>query len=512
MTALSYEMAWTASLSLALLYKATYSAPMIERGSDKGLGQMVLSGSAWLIGARFGRTFITLFGMMALARLLTPADFGVLAFSTSASLLSLVIVEGLIDYPAIREDGLSLDILRSLIWLSIGVTTCFSAMLWVAAPALEAALAFPHLSLGLRAMVPVSLAQVPFVAASAVLRRQHQFGVAARLSLLTVALYVAIAIALAVAGFGLWSVLIGQVVAQIVTAFLIVRAAKLPIAPPRRFIFEETLHIGSWGAVTRLLGWAWTNVDTVAVSIALGPVATGLYSRAYNINVQAKEPFAAIDQTLRQAFAALKHRDGGFAKQNMMALRLVTLLSSFAGAAMIILRLPIVLLLLGDQWSGAAPALGLLAISLPARIARLYFDSLAISTGNMRVLATRHAIILALIVGGLFVAAPHGIAWVAATVSIVLYITLPLVSSGGKEADGSDWRSVIKAMAPGLAFSTILVLIAEFCIPPQFEHNFWIGLSLRFTILGLGLIALLWFTPNAWLGEKIASMRNRLRT
>lgn len=481
----------------------------IGRGSGKGLSRMIFSGSAWLIGARIGRTLITLIGMAILARLLTPSDFGVLAFATSATVLSLVVIEGVIDYPALREDELSTGIVRSLLWAGLAVTAIFSVILWLGAPALERLIEFPDLTLGLRAMIPVCLAQVFFVAGSALLRRQHRFAISAQISVLSVALYMIVAVVLAAQGIGLWSVLVAQIFAQIVTAIVVAMASKMPLLPPRRFDFGGSLHVGGWGAASRLVAWGWTTIDKLAVSLALGPVATGLYSRAYNINVQAKEPFVAIDQTIRQAFAALKKREGGFVAQMIMALRLMTMLSGFTAAAIIILREPIVAVLLGSQWTAAVPALALLAVGLPARIARIYFDSLTISLGSMRGLVIRHLAILVVITAGLYLFADRGIAWVAAVVSATLYLSLLFAVGRSERAAGAGPLAITSAMLPGLAFAGLLVAVTE-AASIALHGSTIIDIGLRIILLAAAAIAVILLCPRGWLGERLASKRSAL--
>jgi O-antigen/teichoic acid export membrane protein len=478
----------------------------IGRGSEKGLSRMIFSGSAWLIGARVGRTLITLIGMAILARLLTPSDFGVLAFATSATVLSLVVIEGVIDYPALREDELSTGIVRSLLWAGLAVTAIFSIILWFGAPALERLIAFPDLTLGLRAMIPVCLAQVFFVAGSALLRRQHRFAISAQISVLSVALYMIVAVVLAAKGIGLWSVLFAQIFAQVVTAIVIAIASQMPLLPPRRFDFGGSLHVGGWGAASRLVAWGWTTIDKLAISLTLGPAATGLYSRAYNINVQAKEPFVAIDQTIRQAFAALKNREGGFVAQMIMALRLMTLLSGFTAAAIIVLREPIVAVLLGSQWTAAVPALALLAAGLPARIARIYFDSLTISLGSMRGLVIRHIAILAVIAAGLYLFADRGIGWVAAIVSVTLYLSLLSAVGKAERAAGATTMAIGGAMLPGLAFGALLVALAE-SASIAVHAPALPDIALRAFILALGAAALGIFCPAGWIGEKLDRKR-----
>jgi O-antigen/teichoic acid export membrane protein len=51
----------------------------LDRGSGSNMGRTLFRGTAYLIGGRVARTTITISGIAVLARLLSPADFGVVA-------------------------------------------------------------------------------------------------------------------------------------------------------------------------------------------------------------------------------------------------------------------------------------------------------------------------------------------------------------------------------------------------------------------------------------------------
>lgn len=483
----------------------------IGRGDHKGMGRTILKGSAHLLGGRVARTLINLVGMMVLARLLAPADFGVLALATTATILSLVILEGVIDYPAIRNDDLTREGLRSLIWAGVLVMLLFGLLLWTIAPLAERELDFPHLANALRAMIPVCIAQVFFVAGLGILRRHHRFGAASVQSVITVLLYIGIAIALVALGYGLYGVLAGMVVANIVSAVVLASLAKLPVMPPHSLsTMRQHVHLGGYGALSRLLNWAWASVDTLAASILLGPTAAGLYSRAHNINVQAKEPFLAVDQTMRQAFASGKSNGPAVGAQMVAALRLVTIASGFIAAAIIILRDEVVLVLLGTQWAAAALPLAILAAGLPPRIARMYFDGLAVVVGDVRGMAVRHILLLALMLAGLALFAQRGLPWVAAAMTVPLYLSLLFATGAQERAVIGPVGRMLAAMLPGMALAIALVALAELIIRPLAADHVLLRAALDCAILGIVALLLALFVPDRWLGQAAARLRQRL--
>ena len=81
---------------IAPLCGPVLSAPVqSETGGPRPLAARAASGSAWLIAARMGTRAIDLATLMLLARLLTPADFGVVA----VAMVLVQIVEAVFELP-----------------------------------------------------------------------------------------------------------------------------------------------------------------------------------------------------------------------------------------------------------------------------------------------------------------------------------------------------------------------------------------------------------------------------
>lgn len=484
---------------------------LIERGGHSGASRAILIGSGQLLSGRVARTAMSVIGMVILARLLTPADFGVLAWGTAVTVLSLVLLEGLIDYPAIRDDALTTDSLRGLIWAGICITGGLSIVLWFAAPMAERLVAFPRLAFTLRAMIPVCLSQVFLVAGLSILRRKHRFGAAAMISVFTIAAYMLLAVLLVVAGKGMPGVIIALVVANLATAVILQRMADLPVLPPRDFrAIRTNIHVGGMGALSRLLAWGWTNIDTLAISLALGPAATGLYSRAYNITVQAKEPFLAVDQTMRQVFATKKSNGADIRAQLLTSLRMVTLVSALLAACLVMLRDEVIFLLLGPKWEHAAIPLAILALGLPARVARLFFDGLSVLVGDMRGLALRNALILLMMAGALAATAHFGIGYVAASATMPLYIAL-LFSVGAQERLViGGLRDMLLAMLPGLLIAAALVALDDVVLRPSLATSMPVHILAVAALTSVTGALLAIYAPPHWIGVTGQRIRTML--
>jgi O-antigen/teichoic acid export membrane protein len=465
---------------------------------------MVATGSIWLVAARIAQSLIAIAGMAVLARILSPQEFGVLAISHAQVLLLSAITIGFIDFPAVREDDLSDEGLKTLIWGCLALVGAFAVITWFGAPLAQRLLDFPHLADIMRARIPATFIFVIATAGMAVLRRAHRFRAISVLSLVNISTYIVLTVIMALAGLGMWSLVLGHLAAISTIAFLVVRMGNIRLAPPRRFDLQSLGRPALMGALSRAIIWAWSNIDTVAVGFIAGPAITGLYNRAYNINHHLKEPFAVLDSTLRQALAILKTRTTGYADQVDQALRIIMIGAAFVAAAVISARVEIVLLLLGQEWRPASGILYYLAMGLPARAVLVFLDGLSASVASLGATVLRNLVLLGLVIVGVIVAAPFGAKAIAGAVSGALYVGvfLPL----GPTARGTTLPRMVKAMAPGVLIGVGLVVAGAVVRDMMPTSSVWrgVGLASFFAAAFAGLALLL---PDSWLGSALAGLR-----
>lgn len=431
------------------------------RGASTSVSRLLLSGGAWSLASRFGQSFVMLGGTMVLARLLAPSDFGVVAISTSLCVLMLVVAEGFIDYPVLRKTDLSDGQLRSLVWAGLGLMAALALVFGLVAPLIEQAFAFPGLAGAIRLSGVIFLTQTVMVAGRAVLRRQHRFRETGLLVVVSALVYVTTAIALALAQWGVWSLVVGQIASSAMLALLLARAAGLSLRWPERFELDDVLHMGGMGLTSRVLAWFWSAIDTIAVGLASSATATGLYSRAYNLSTQVKEPFASLDHPVRQALSVSRTDEAGYQAVFRETTRLILILTTQTSVCVAVMSGPIVALLLGAQWAAATPVFAILALGIPARVANNLLDGDAVVDGDMARMVGRHVLLAVLIGAGSIVAAPYGIKYVAAVVVCSLYLPV-FVYVSLRNGVGASWRNavtVLPALASGSATYGIFAVL-----------------------------------------------------
>jgi O-antigen/teichoic acid export membrane protein len=350
------------------------------------LGRLVRVGLGWSFLNNLLVRIGTVLAGIVLARILTPADYGVLA-------VALVAFEALLS---INELGVSLAIVRwpgdvrriapTVMTLSIIGSVGFYAIAFVAAPSFAAALNAPAATGVLRLLcVAVMLDGITAVPAG-LLNRGFQQDRRMLADLASLVVFSGVAIFLASRGLGAWSIAWGRVAGNVVSAVAVTLLASVRFRPGfDGAAARELLAFGMPAAGSSLLVFAMLNVDYVVVGGLLGPVALGFYMLAFNLSSWPVTMFSmAVRRVALAGFSQLQKDPTalrfGFARSFGLlmaaAIPVSALLSGFA--------LPLVRFVYGAKWEPAASALRWLAILGALRVAlELSYDFL-IAAGRSR--------------------------------------------------------------------------------------------------------------------------------
>lgn len=487
----------------------------LARGQGDSLSSLVVKGTGLLLGGRIARTLVTIIGTGVIARLITPEDFGVVAVASMLLVLGRALLEGLIDVPTIREDDIDEDGLANLIWSGLLLTAVLYAAIYMLAPLLEHLLNADRYTKVVRVIALSLFFQPLTVAGNALLRRQHRFAVVGVHLFLGGVSYVSVAGTLAYLGFGVWSLVYGQLTSVALVMIGLVFTSGTPLHPPLRLHPQSAWQSGGKPLQARILIWSTANVDTLLASAVLGPHGAGIYSRAYNIVTQFKEPFGALDQAVRQAFIADKELPTPSQDEPswiFSGLRLIFTVSAIMAGLVIAMREPIVMILLGDQWTDAVQPLAILAASFPARIARMYLDSFSYAKGSITHLVKRNLILLVVMTTGLVVFAHHGVAAIACVVAFGHIVSLIFTGGDVDRAYMGSLPQRLLATIPGVLVGVLLVSLGEAVSGLAGLQNTLLDWTLRaaYLVLFIGVTGSM--IPDSWLTPSIARKRQLVVT
>lgn len=189
----------------------------------------------------------------------------------------------------------------------------------------------------------------------------------------------------ALLGYGPMALALGQVASQLAIVVGLYVTTRLPF----RLAFDQGIAKESVSfclplAAANLLSWLLLSIDNLVVSRMLGPTQLGLYALAFNIS---SWPMNAIGQSIRVvALPAFSRLDSAAHRSRALVTANGPLwaVSLMMGTVLATLAAPIVVLLYGERWAGAAVALVGLGLFGALRVAFDLIATFLIAVGATR--------------------------------------------------------------------------------------------------------------------------------
>ncbi|CAN5115809.1 lipopolysaccharide biosynthesis protein [soil metagenome] len=373
------------------------------------LGHTASRGVAVTMGGLWSKTLIQMLSTIALARLLEPADFGLIAM--------VMAIVGVADL--VRDFGLTGAILQtrdltsrqwsSLLWLSAGLGAGLMLLIAACAPLIAGLYGEDRLVVLTLAIAPTLLVNGLAMPMQAAVQRNLNFGKLAQIDVTSMVFGVVLSIAAAAAGWGVWSLVIFAGAGQVYRLAALWRAAQPHFGPPR--VSRDVIPlVGTGGSIfgVQLLNYAARNVDNVIIGHQLGPAALGQYSRAYALFLlplqQLTGPLGRVALPVLSKLQDDGERYRRYVRAALLVIGYVSLPTYAIAAAA---STPLFGLLLGSGWNEAADIFALLAIAGVAQAIGNVQGWLYITLGRAHRQLGYYIVTRPIVIGMFFV----GIAW-----------------------------------------------------------------------------------------------------
>lgn len=320
-------------------------------------GVSALASEGVLVAARLAAT-------MVLARLLTPADFGLVAMvGTWTRLVSQFRTMGLASVTVQRRE-IDDDQLSFLFWANVAIGAVATGLTALLAPLVARFYGEPDLLVLTLALSASFLLMGGSGQHEAVLRRRLRFGTIAGLRTAAAVASTAIGVGAALAGAGVWSLVIMQLTSVVLLTLLLSVGSGFRASRPKLRVRDaaEMLRFGGRLTLSRLLGYATRNTDDIVVGRFFGDAALGFYSRAYQLLLFPIQRLTTpLTGVIVPVLSRLQDDPDRLRRSYRRALGVVTMLTMPIVAGCFVVADELFPVLLGDQWGRAVPLFKLLA-------------------------------------------------------------------------------------------------------------------------------------------------------
>lgn len=427
-------------------------------GGDARLGHRTAWGVVWALLTTAGGRAISLVTLAVLARLLAPAEFGVLAFALAClayldTIGDLGTGVALVYWPArwreVAQVTFVTGLASSVVWF---------AVIWLLAPAIASFFGTSAATPILRALAWSFPIRALGTTHDAILQKELRFRARMLPELVMATVKAGVSIALAFAGFGVWSLVWGQLGGLAAwSASLWAISGWRPTWTYPRDLARPVLAYGRGIVGVNIVSSIIHRADLLVVGRMLGAASLGIYQIAGRIpDIGVSTVVGITGKVLFPAFSRLRADGRDLRAGYLTALRYVTLLTIPTAIGLAALAEPLVEVAFGARWAPAAPILRALAVYAGVRSLGSYTGDLLKATGQSGMLARlglarAAALIPAMIAGARFGAT--GVAWaLVAVTSAYLVVSLAIA----RRESGASYGEMLAAVRAPLAGGAVL--------------------------------------------------------
>lgn len=459
--------------------------------------------AAWALVGVGGQQVMRFAVVIILARLLAPAEFGIVAAAQIIIAFADTFVDFGIGVGLVRAKELDPATEKSAMTLVLASSAVLAVLIVVGSGPLSSLLGIGEV----KAVLPWVALAFFFNGGTGpllqLLYRSSRFREVSMVQLVSNGLgYGAVSVTLAALGYGYWA-LVGGMVAQSLIQFGLAFALRplLPSLRPSWSKLRPILHFGTGMLIANQLNTLARRGDNWVAGRFLGASALGFYSRAYSLMDLANQvPGVIFGRVLMPHFARRAHSSD----EGDVAIRQFYL-SQFAAAAImlpaavatVILARDIVFLLLGERWSPAAPVLAILGAGMYLRLGYKVSSTVSLAYGRSWQAAMREGIYAIIVIGGSLIGKSSGLTGIATAVLLALVWQYWAQTNLALRLIGGKWAQLGAAVAPLLMSTAVagtIAAAASVWLGPAADH--WLRLAAVVVSLAAGYAACLWLLRN----------------
>jgi O-antigen/teichoic acid export membrane protein len=456
------------------------------------------------------------FAMVAIvSRLLRPEEIGLAVTGTIVAVLATSVREFASMTFIVQKRELTPPDIHVAFSIMMVVTLMATLGLSLAARAIATAYEQPALEAFLYIVSIAIILEAAATPIMALMQRKMQFGKVALISACQVGISAVATVLLVLAGFSsmsyAWAWLAAAAASGLLAACL---WRDYTIFRPSLAGWRDVLSFGGYSGASQILYRIYDSVPYMILGRFTSMGAVGIYNRAMTIcQLPDKVFLSGIIAVALPAFSARARETNSLKAPYLRGVSYITAVMWPAQVTLAILAHPIVLVLLGPQWTAAVPVVQIMALAMVFAFSAELNYPVLIASGAIRATFTRALIIWPVSCVMLSAAAFGGPMAMALSLFLAIPFQAVVTIYAVRKCIDMGWSELFAAARPSLAVTLFaaagpLVIVAWSGF--SFALSIPTGVSAGALAAG-GWIAGLWLTRHPLLGE-IANSATLLRS
>jgi O-antigen/teichoic acid export membrane protein len=472
-------------------------------------------------GASLGMRVISIVSAIILARLLDPADFGVVSL-VAIVLSTTALFSGLGMGLAVVHSQADRRIVASHAFLATAASgTLLCLLLLAGAPLCAWLLGSQDVVPYIRAMSPLILLGALAAVPEAMLHKDLLFGRVSASVLFSEVLSLALAVVMALNGFGVWSLVVSGLVRA--AAYLVLLAIVLPDRARLRLrrwdwpIMRGLLDYGLQAMGGGIVSFIYSIMDNFIVGRTLGPTHLGWYSRAYDFSTRSVDAFMnVIGVVLFPSYTKIQGDPDRLSRAYLKSLRLISFVTVPVSLGMLVTAPETVPTLLGEKWVPMVPAFmvlcGMSLVKTLSGTTGALFASIGRPSYNLRA----GLLVLAIMLPSIVLLLPWGITGVAVALLLTHVVGFVFNMYQAGLVFGRAGLLMVRAVGPaimagGLMVGAVAITKLLVVLPPGGTSSMS---AILIMVIAGGLVygAFLWWNQRVLVGELFQLALSQVRS
>lgn len=329
------------------------------------LKQKAVSGAIWSGVQKFGLSIVSFLSNILLARLLMPEDYGCIGMLSIFIVISnALIYGGFVSALIQKKDTTEKDYSTVFVWNFVIAIVLYIA-LFIGAPYISKFYGIGKLSSVLRVQGVVLLLNGFSVIQTTILRKSLNFGKLAKINIASSVISVAIAIACAFFGWGVWALVTQQICISAINCILLwSTTAWKPRIGFSKDSFLSLFSFGSFLLLNDLINSVCDNLQGFLIGKRFTPSVMGYYTQAKKLE---EVPTQSISQMVAQVTFPIYAKIQDDQKRLYQAVKNTLKLMNFVNIplmiVLIVTALPLFTFVYSEKWIESVPYFQILCIA-----------------------------------------------------------------------------------------------------------------------------------------------------